>query len=388
MATVTPVLDTRYKAKDGYAIKIRVIVGEEQKNISTGYRVGDKQWSNGQVVKHPDAAIINAVIWARVDEAKKYIADCAIKGKRVNLDLIGEGKTSFSFCEYLRERAAQYAKRGQIIMDRKLRRFAKELEFCFGRDVLFDDLNAASLREFETWLMQSPRENSANTRHKKFKFLRQFYQQAIDEDKHEGKNPFKNYVIGTTPVNKEKLTAAQITAIEQLQLAAGPVNDARNLFLFSFYTKGSRFENCLTFTRKQIQGGRVHIQQNKGRKFISVKIHSRLKAILDQYPKGKIVFPFLKEVPENPKAYLQAISSLNVTVNRNLKVIAGIAGIDANLTFHMARHSFAYQLKQVTNSVNVIQDSLGHSDQRTTQIYLKSLGDEILDKEMEKLYGE
>lgn len=387
MATVTPILDKRYKAKDGYPIKIRIITGDSQKNISTGYRVSEKQWNGDQVVKHPDAAIINGVIWAKMDAAKKYIADCQIKGKRINLDLIAEGKTSFSFCQYLKDRAAQYAQRGQIVMDRKLRRFSKELQECFGHDVLFDELNKDALRKLDVWLMQPPRSNAQNTRHKKFKFLRQFFQQAIDEDKTDGKNPFKTYEIGLTPVKKEKLTPAQIKCLEETPINPGPVNDARNLFLFSFYTKGTRFENCITLRRKQIQDGRIMIHQNKGQKHISIKIHSRLQAILDQYPKGKIVFPFLSEIPEDPKSYLQAIDSTNVIVNRNLKVVAGLCEIPLNLTFHMARHSFAYQLKQVTDNVNVIQDSLGHSDQRTTQIYLKSLGDEILDKEMEKLYG-
>jgi len=74
-------------------------------------------------------------------------------------------------------------------------------------------------------------------------------------------------------------------------------------------------------------------------------------------------------------------------VNRDLKTIAALCNIKKNLTFHMARHTFADHLKQTSTSIHVIQDSLGHSDARTTQMYLTSLGDERLDKEMDKLYG-
>ena len=39
------------------------------------------------------------------------------------------------------------------------------------------------------------------------------------------------------------------------------------------------------------------------------------------------------------------------------------------------------------SELKIIQDALGHSDSRTTEIYLKTLKDERLDGEMEKLYG-
>jgi site-specific recombinase XerD len=127
---------------------------------------------------------------------------------------------------------------------------------------------------------------------------------------------------------------------------------------------------------------------DKGKKFISVKIHSRLQAILDQYNgESSLVFPFITDIPEDPEQYLKTIDSQNVIVNRNLKVVAAVCGIKTNLTFHGARHTFAQHLKRNKADIYTIQESLGHSDIRTTQIYLESLGDEMLDKEMEKLYG-
>jgi hypothetical protein len=52
MATVTAILDTRRKAKNGYPIKLRIIDGEKQRNISLGYYVSDKQFKDGEVVRH------------------------------------------------------------------------------------------------------------------------------------------------------------------------------------------------------------------------------------------------------------------------------------------------------------------------------------------------
>lgn len=271
-------------------------------------------------------------------------------------------------------------------MRRKVERFAKELRLCFGREVFFEDMTPDNLRELENW--QIDQENVENTRHKKFKFLDEFYGQAIAEGKAPASNPFNKHKIVTKPVKKEKLTDKEIKAIENLQLKPGAVNDARNLFLFSFYFKGMRFGNCIMLRREGVRDGRVYIRTSKGGKYISIKIHSRLQAILDIYPEGEFVFPFVDNEPEDPEEYLKLVGSRNTIVNRNLKIVAALAEIKKELTFHTARHTFAYLLKQKTHSVLVIQDALGHSDSRTTEQYLKALDDEILDPEMEKLYGE
>ena len=102
---------------------------------------------------------------------------------------------------------------------------------------------------------------------------------------------------------------------------------------------------------------------------------------------GEFIFPFLKEIPENKAKYISLIGSQNAIVNRNLKAIAGLCGIQFNLSFHTARHSIAFHLMKTTDSIHIIKEALGHSETRTTEIYLKSLDDHSIDDEMEKIYG-
>lgn len=385
MATLTTLLKD-YQSKDGTRqIVIRVEHAGRQRLLPVGYKVKESQWENGQVVRHPDRSVINSAIASLEAEIKRYLADCSLHGKPIYLDLIGTGRTSYSFTEYLDGRAAQYREFEKIVMQQKVSRFALELRTCFGREVYFEDINLGTLRQLEEF--QIKQGNVENTRAKKFKFLREFYGHAIKEGKAPSPNPFKDYKIVGKPVKKDKLSEAEIKRLEDLQLASGPVNDARNLFLFSFYAKGQRFEVCATLRREQVRQGRIFFRTNKGNDYISVKIHERLQVILDQYPAAEFVFPFVKTIPEGRKAYLSMIASQNTVVNSNLKIVGALAKLSIPLTMHLARHTFAYQLKKVTDSIHVIQDSLGHSDQRTTQIYLKALDDEILDKEMEKLYG-
>lgn len=388
MATLKILLNETYQAKDSlFPIIIRVEHQGRRRKLSVGYKVEKKFWKNNQVIgKHPDAALINAAITSKESEIKRYLADCHLHGKPVHLDLIGTGRASYNFTDYLRHRGIQYKAAGKIIMSRKVARFAIELVATAGREVYFDDINLDFLRQLEQHLIDNG--NVENTRHKKFKFLSEFYGHAILEGKAPVPNPFKSYKIVTKPVKKDKLTDKEIAAIEKLKLRPGPVADARNLFLFSFYAKGQRFETCLTLRRDQVRAGRIFFRTNKGNEYISVKIHERLQAILDYYAgAGELAFPFLKSIPEDPEAYLKAVDSQNTVFNRNLKVVQGLAEIKTKITFHIARHSFAYHLKKVSDNLNVVQDALGHSEQRTTQMYVKALEDERLDGEMEKLYG-
>lgn len=387
MATVTILLNERYKSADGlFPIIVRVDHLGDRRKIPVGFRIDKKFWKDGRVTgKHPKHILINQAIVAKEDIVRRYLADCQVHGKDIRLDLIGTGRASYSFTDYLRHRSKQYDKAGKVIMRRKVNRFVKEITGCAGREVFFEDIDGDFLRQLEQHLITNG--NQENTRHKKFKFLSEFYTHAAKEGKAPLPNPFDSYNITPKPVKKEKLTEAEIGIIENLKLSPGPAADARNIFLFSYYAKGARFENCAVLRRADIRDGRINFRTNKGNKYLSVKIHARLQAILDQYQDGDFVFPYVKEIPEDAEEYINMIGSKNTVVNRNLKVVQSLAEIHTPISMHIARHSFAYHLKKVSGNINVIQDALGHSDQRTTQIYLKSLDDQRLDGEMEKLYG-
>lgn len=409
MPTITPLLDNRYRSKDStYPIIIRIRHKGKTREIATGWKITEKYWKDKEVSgKHPDAVIINSRIAEIIAQAKNYFAHCQLQNKPIHLDLIGRERLSYSWNEYLLHRARQYGEKQQYVMERKVRRYDREfrvfntpgLTFADllddermkrplrGNQLFFDDITPDLLRNFESFLVGLGNVN--NTRHKKFEFLGKFYADAIKEEKAQGPNHFKDYKISQKPVKKEKLTDAEVQAIEALQLKPGAVNDARNLWLFSYYCKGNRFETCIICRRDMIVAGRVLFKMNKGEKHVSVKIHSRLKAIIDQYQgTGAYLFPYIKVLPADKKSYLKKIDSLNVIVNRNLKIVAKLAGIEKDLTFHIARHTFAFHLKKKTDSIHTIKDSLGHSRSSTTEIYLQALDDEHLDKELDKLYGE
>lgn len=362
--TIKPVLKTSYKSKDGtYPICIRVIDGKKLTWIKTKYRATKAQWAAGKLIKHPDAGDINIELQAMVNRLTKKKA---------------EGKT---FDKYIDLRADQYDAKKSIPYANRMRVLADNLRDCFGGPVHYSDIDYDACSKLDAYLIGL--KNGANHRHKKFKTYRQLFAKANTGIP----NPFTGYSIKQLQVAKEKLTLAEIEAVEKLDLK-GDEDRARDLFLFSYYAKGIRFANCVCLRRSDITGDRVKVIARKDGDHISVKIHPRLKAILDKYKgTGEYIFPFVNKLPEdNYKAY-QIIAGVNVMVNRNLKVIAALAGIKKRISFHCARHSFAYHLKKTSGSIHVIKDSLGHANTSTTERYLAALEDDVLDGEMEKLYG-
>ena len=88
---------------------------------------------------------------------------------------------------------------------------------------------------------------------------------------------------------------------------------------------------------------------------------------------------YLSQVTDEQKHYRR--NKVSTLINRALRQIATNLGFDIPcLSFYTARHTYADGLKKAGVSVEVISQALGHADVRTTDAYLKSFGDEVLDK--------
>ncbi|NLF43356.1 MAG: tyrosine-type recombinase/integrase, partial [Bacteroidales bacterium] len=57
-------------------------------------------------------------------------------------------------------------------------------------------------------------------------------------------------------------------------------------------------------------------------------------------------------------------------INRLLKILAQMSGVNARLTFHMARHTFGTFLAELTQNPYLIMDLMGHADIQTSMIYI------------------
>lgn len=72
-------------------------------------------------------------------------------------------------------------------------------------------------------------------------------------------------------------------------------------------------------------------------------------------------------------------------LNKHLKEIGLVLNLYMPLTTYVARHSYATVLKRAGVSTSIISESLGHSSERITQIYLDSFNNEQIDEAMSHL---
>lgn len=66
-------------------------------------------------------------------------------------------------------------------------------------------------------------------------------------------------------------------------------------------------------------------------------------------------------------------------VNRMLKVVGRMAGIERPLSMYVARHSWASIAKANDVPIAVISEAMGHDSERTTLIYLASFDNHRID---------
>lgn len=196
----------------------------------------------------------------------------------------------------------------------------------------------------------------------------------IDDD------PFEGYVFSFKRKEIEFLSQDEIDRFSALKLSIPSEIKTQELFVFAIYT-GLSYADIISLRWHQIhsdQGSKYIFNKRKktGETFIVPLLKPALEILESKIEKKEgLVFSSLS----------------NTCVNRKLKKLTKKAMIFKNITFHIARHSFATTIT-LNNDVPLITVSkmLGHSNVKTTQIYAKvlqkkvSLDMEILNKKLFK----
>lgn len=98
------------------------------------------------------------------------------------------------------------------------------------------------------------------------------------------------------------------------------------------------------------------------------------------------IFPVLdRNIHITEQQQADRIQKVLKQVNRKLKIISKALNLKINLTTYVARHTFATVLKRSGVDIGIISESLGHSDLKTTQIYLDSFENTQIDAAMQNL---
>jgi integrase len=168
---------------------------------------------------------------------------------------------------------------------------------------------------------------------------------------------------------------------------------ARNMFLFSYLNRGMNFTDMAQLKWENIKDERVQYFRAKTGKSHSIKIHPESRKILDFYEEytqkngsgTEYIFPILNDRHKTAKEKKDRIKTALKAFNKNLQEIADKVGLDINLTSYVARHSWATVLKREGYATAIIQEGLGHSTEKTTQVYLDSFENIVLDEANESI---
>ena len=213
------------------------------------------------------------------------------------------------------------------------------------------------------------------------RMFRSVYNKAVAQKIVEQTFPFKNVYTGIDRTRKRAVNDTVISRLLSMELGKSrPLQFARDLFIFSFYTRGMAFVDIAYLKRTNIQNGYIVYVRRKTGQELSVRIENGLNEIISRYDNrsdSAYVFPILSA--ENPdKAYSQYEVALNY-YNRQLKRLSKLLGADINLSSYTPRHTWATTARNRNVPLSVISAGMGHSSERTTLIYLTKLENSVID---------
>jgi len=159
------------------------------------------------------------------------------------------------------------------------------------------------------------------------------------------------------------------------------------MFTFSYLMGGINFTDMACLTDKNIEGERLVYVRQKTKKLIMLPLQEKAIEIMNRYrsPQRRYIFPILDNRERSPRQIRNRIYDVLANVNGYLEDIGKELGIELKISSYVARHSYATVLKRAGVSTSVICESLGHSSERVTQIYLDSFENAQLDDAMKHL---
>lgn len=264
-----------------------------------------------------------------------------------------------------------------------LNSFAK---FMNHNDLPLSEIDSDLMLWYEAYLIG--RGITKNTTSFYMRILRAVYNRAVEQELTEQRNPFKHVYTGIDKTAKRAISFAAIKRVKELDLSLDPVLDfARDMFMFSFYTRGMSFVDMAFLRKSDLRSGVITYRRRKTGQQLSIKWERCMQEIIAKYENVRngrripndspYLLPILKAVSDsNRSRYRNALQQ----INKSLKTIARQAKLDIPLTMYVARHSWASIARSKNIPVSVISEGMGHDSETTTRIYLASLDTAVVDR--------
>ncbi|MDR3047417.1 MAG: site-specific integrase [Bacteroidales bacterium] len=246
--------------------------------------------------------------------------------------------------------------------------------FRYGEDVMIEKIDSVIIGRYETYLKQNG--VSSNSISCYMRALRAIYNQAVQRGLTVSKNPFKDAYTGIEKTSKRAVNEDVITALIRLDLSEySNLQLARDLFMFSFYTRGMSFIDMANLRENNLKNGYLVYARSKTKQVLTVKIEKCIEEIIERYKDLTIndyILPIYSEQRYDYNRYLR-------TYNKRLERISEMLNMEKPLSSYVSRHSWATIALRKGISVQIISEGMGHENEKTTRIYLASLDQSVID---------
>ncbi len=368
---------------------VRISVNSARVDFSFNQRINIEVWDSKKEVvksKEPNFRKINQSITSAKSKIYSIFEKLRYEEKRITplilknhfLGITEDEKTLLSLIEYHNSSQETILSPGTMKNYYTTRKYV--IKFLKQKkhvdDIFVKQLNYQFITEFEIFLRkhkptdhQRPLSNNGVMKH--LERLRKITTLGVKLE-WLNKDPFERYKLSFKKVEKCFLSELEIEVIRSKKFNNERIKLCRDLFIFSCYTGLSYIDVKLLSPDKITIGidGSTWIKTNRKKTgtVVNIPLLPIAQEIIDKYKNhpraihNKSLFPTMS----------------NQKLNTYLKEIADVCGINKNLTFHIARHTFATTIT-LSNGVPIetVSKILGHTKLSTTQIYAKVLENKI-----------
>lgn len=234
------------------------------------------------------------------------------------------------------------------------------------------------MQSFESHLIQEG--ISLNTISFYMRNLRALYNRAVEQGVTEQKFPFRHVYTGVGKTMKRAVSRQLVSRLRSIDLTAQPdLEFARDLFLFSFYTRGMSFVDMAFLRKSDLKGGILIYHRKKTGRQLVIKWENPMQQIVDRY--ATTTSPYLLPIIRWPGYHeRRQYQSMAHYVNVKLHILGRMLSFPLPLTMYVARHSWATMAHDRNVPLSTISQAMGHDSEKTTRIYLSQLDTSQVDK--------
>lgn len=252
------------------------------------------------------------------------------------------------------------------------------MRFRGENDVSLEEFDSNLMVEYETYLKSIG--ICPNTTSFYMRSLRAIYNRAVEKELTLQRYPFKHVYTGIDKTVKRAIPLKMIRQIRDLDLTLNPMLDyARDIFMFSFYTRGMSLIDMAYLKKKDLHNGTLSYRRQKTNQQLFIKWEKPMQEIVDKYDTSATPYllPIIRDVETDVRRVYRNAAHL---INTKLKKLGEQLELPISLTSYVARHTWASIAKSKNISISTISEAMGHDSENTTRIYLASLDTSIVDK--------